>query len=86
MPSTPELGHRRGAVRRIEVLGEDEPKHQPEADSHVRVATEIEVYLEGVSGGAVPRINRPDGARVECEIGYSAARVGQQHLLRQADA
>src|SRR5687768_3965645 len=49
MPSTPELGDVRGAVRHFEILRELEAQHASDADGHIGVSGEITVNLHGVS-------------------------------------
>ena len=83
VPAAPELGDRLRAVGRVEVLREHEAEHQAEADRHVGVAAEIEVDLERVRGDAVPRVDQTQRARFERKVGDLAARIGEQHLLRQ---
>ena len=49
MPPAPELGDRRRLVGGVEVLREAEAEEQGDADSHVRIAREVAVDLQGVA-------------------------------------
>ncbi len=84
MPSSPELGDRLADVGRVEVLGEHEPHHQPQADRHVGVGRKVEVDLEGIGDGADPGVGGADRTGVEAHVRDLAAGVGQHHLLGQA--
>ena len=66
-------------------LGKTKPSISAEADGHVGVAAEVEVDLKGVGGHAVPRVDGAERSGFERQIGDLPARVGDQHLLRQAE-
>ena len=85
MPAPPKVGDRLGAVRRIEILGEDEAEHQPQADCHVGVTAEIEVDLKRIGHGAGPRIKRADRACAKRHVRYFAARIREQDLFREPE-
>ena len=47
MPPPPELGHRAGDIRVVEVAHKLKAQHPPQAHRHVGVAGEVEIDLEG---------------------------------------
>ncbi len=85
VPAPPKFRDRFRDVGVIEVLLELEAEHAPEADRHVGVAAEVEVYLQGVGEDADPkRHNRclAFAKRADRHI-HRSQRVRQQHLLRE---
>ena len=85
MPAPPELGDGLRYVRIVEVLQEVEPEHLAEADRHVGVAGEVEVYLERVRGGPEPRKRHRRRVRGERPVRHLGHDVREQHLLVEAD-
>ena len=63
-----------------------EAEEEGEADGDVRVAAEVEVDLEGVADEPVPGVGGPERAGAETGVGDLAAGVGDQDLLREAEA
>ena len=86
VPSSPELGDGLRQVRGIEVFRKNESQHQPEADGHIGIGAEIEVDLKGIGSETIPGVQDAAGARIENHVGDLPAGVGEQHLLRQAEA
>ncbi len=85
VPASPEIGDRFRAIRRIEILRENEPEHEPEPDRHVGVAAEIEIDLEGVGDRPEPGVERADRAGIEGGVGNFSAGIREQDFLRQAE-
>ena len=84
MPAPPKFRDGFRAVWRIEVLCEHEPKHQAEADRHVRIAAEIKVNLECVCDRTIPSVETTQDARVERGIRDLPAGIRQQDFLCHA--
>ena len=57
VPPAPEIGDALRFIRGVEVEREPDAEEAPQADRHVRVAREIEVYLHAVSQSRRPGAN-----------------------------
>ena len=55
MPSPPKLDDGRGFVRRVEIQRQNDPENPRRADRHVGVTGKIEIQLEGIGEGTLPR-------------------------------
>lgn len=88
VPAAPKLRGRLRRVGVVEVARVLEAHHLAKADSHVRVAGEVEVNLEGVGGHAREAADKADLGRLagQQRVGQHAGGVGEQHLLAQAHA
>ena len=86
MPAAPEVAEPGRPVRRVEVLGEDEPHQQGQADRHVGVAGEVAIDLGRVGVGRHQRVRRRVGLRHREDGIHDRPReeVGDHHLLDQA--
>src|SRR5580692_2683748 len=85
MPTAPEVGGVKCAVRHVEVLGDPKPKHVPKADRHRAVAGEIEVELATVAEHRQPSASGAQNME-GCEGGIHERRkaVGDHYLLDHA--
>ena len=85
MPSAPEFRNASGNVRIIKVLQKFEPEHLAKSDCHIRIAAEVEVYLEGIRSAPKPRAEYGHLPRIQGSNlrKYHANGIGQQHLLCQ---
>ena len=87
MPSAPEVGDRGGDVGIIEVLEELKAEHIAQTASHIGVAGEVEVDLEGVRQNTHPGSEHAVFVGIaEHRGGQRAHLVGDEHLLAQAHA
>src|SRR5262249_11976993 len=74
VPVAPEISDRLREIRRIKIFRENESEHQAEPDRHVGVAAEIEINLERIRERSEPRVERLNGACIECRVRDFAAR------------
>ena len=82
VPPAPEFGYGFRDIGIIEVLGEFEPEHPPQANGHVRVAREIVVNLQGVRDETEPEKHRRCVSHtLKRPIGNETAGIGEKHLL-----
>ena len=63
MPAPPELGDIHRTVRHLKVLHETEAHHARTADSHIRIAGKIAIYLHRISQQTLEQRKRIVGAR-----------------------
>ena len=86
VPTPPIVGERAGGQGVVEVFGEAEAQHTPQADGHVRIAGKVEIDLDGKAGDTKPR--RPRGEAVGGHIPHALpkrpCRVGEQYLFGKA--
>ena len=83
VPAFPELRHALADIRVVEVFGELEAYHAPDADGHVTVAWEVEIDLHGVGKDAQPSSWEADfcGGQGKHLVDIFCQDVGNQHLL-----
>ena len=86
VPPSPELGHVRCLVRRVEVLGQAEAEEVAQADSHVAVSRKVEVHLVGEAQDAQPGAQRGE-LRVprQCRVDDRADRIGDEDFFDHAE-
>lgn len=90
VPSIPEIGDAERLVGREKILRQQDTEHARQADRHIGVAGEIEIKLHRDVEGRQPRLDRrqtqPGGGSAEQTVDVDCERVGDQDLLRQAEA
>ena len=86
MPPSPELRDASGNIGIIEVLQEMEAEHFSKTDSHIGIAGEIKVYLEGVGQRTEPgrRHGKLCHGKGRCRIPEKADIVCQQDFFAHA--
>ena len=84
VPAIPEILDIQGFVGRVKVSRKIDIHHFSDAQSHIAVATEIQVDLQGVGQhgnqrpGAVQCVHS-----VEADVGHIAEKIRQQHLFAE---
>ena len=84
MPSAPEFRNAPGAVGKMKVFFERKAEHLSQADGHVGIAAEIEIYLEGVGQRPHPGGKHGKGGQSRHRLEDGAQVISQQHLFCQA--
>jgi len=89
VPAPPERADRGRAIGRQEVQRQHQPEQQPQPHRHVGIAGEVEVDLQREGQARAPALGEADraalGGGLEHWIGQPAERIGQQHLLGDAE-
>ena len=85
MPTAPELCHIQRLIREIEVLFQLEAHHGSQTDTHIAVAGEVAVYLQGIAEDAHEVLETAVGRRVvEYPVVVLGDVVGDEGFLQQA--
>ena len=87
VPPAPKVADRSCGIREIEVLQEIEAANLSQANRHIRIAREVEVYLQGIGEGSEPQHLRRhmNGLYAVNMICKRAGGVGDEQLLGKAD-
>src|SRR5216684_1236620 len=85
VPAAPKVCDAFGEIGAGEVFRNFEAEHATEPDSHVGVAAEVEIDLEGVGGDAKPGVDSVRRFGVEDGVGDCAHGVREQDLFGKSE-